>query len=456
MVVDNLPPQDLEAEASCLASVLLSKDALVRISSILDADDFYLDKHKIIYEAILELEKKSTPIDLLTLKQRLSDKQLFDTIGGDQALLELYQSVSTSANAEFYAGRIKELSLRRKIIHVCTEVIEKCYDKSKDTEELIDEVESDIFKVTERRITSDFMSIEAVMDDTMKNVRAVYETKLPVTGIATGFNDLDYLLTGLHESELIILAARPAMGKTSLALNMANHIALKERAPVLFFSLEMPATQLGMRLLCIESMVDSQKVRTGRFNSDELGKLTEVSGEFSRSPMYIDDTPNLTVMQLRTKARRMKQQIGGELGVVIIDYLQLITGSRGLDRHLQVAEITRSLKQIARELTVPVIAISQLSRAVENRTNQRPQLSDLRESGSIEQDADVVLFIYREDKVDPDTEKKGIAEVVIAKQRNGPIGSVDLLFWEQHTKFGNLDKLHVSENINSNSEGIIN
>jgi replicative DNA helicase len=455
MSVENLPPQDIEAEASCLASVLLSKDALNRVSGILEADDFYLARHRIIFETIMDLEKKNSPVDLLTLKQKLSDKNLFDTVGGDQALIELYRSVSTSSNAEFYANRIKELSIRRKIIFVSNEVIEKCYDKSKDTEELIDEVESEIFKATEKRVTSDFISIESVMEETMKDIHILYEAKKPITGVPTGFNDLDIMLTGLHESELLIIAARPSMGKTSLALNIANHIALKENQPVLFFSLEMPATQLGMRLLCIETLIDSQKVRTGRFNSDELRKLTEVSEKFMQSPIYIDDTPNINVFQMRSKARRMAQQ-KGSLGVVIVDYLQLITGSRGLDRHLQVAEITRSLKQIARELSVPVIALSQLSRAVESRTDQRPQLSDLRESGAIEQDADIVLFIYREDRVHPDTERKGIAEVIIAKQRNGPVGSVDLLFWEQHTRFGNLDKLHIPGKSNNIAEGPIN
>ena len=455
MAIENLPPQDLEAESSCIASILLSKDAISKVSGILEADDFYLDKHKIIFESLLELDRKNSPLDLLTLKQKLSDKNLFDTVGGDRALLELYRSVSTSANAEFYANRIKELSIRRKIINVSMEVIEKCHDKSRDTEELVDEIESEIFKATEKRVTSDFASIESVMEKTMKDIELLYKLKKPITGTATGFTDLDFLLTGLHESELVILAARPSMGKTSLALNIANNIALKEKKPVLFFSLEMPATQLGMRLLCIETMINSQNVRTGQFSSNELRKLTEVSEMLTRSPMYIDDTPNVNVFQLRSKARRMAQQ-KGSLGVIIVDYLQLITGTRGLDRHLQVAEITRSLKQVARELSVPVIALSQLSRAVESRTDQRPQLSDLRESGAIEQDADVVLFIYREERVNPETDRKGIAEVVIAKQRNGPIGSVDLLFWEQHTRFGNLDKLHTPGKIGSNPGNPIN
>ncbi len=455
MATGSLPPQDIEAEASCLASILLSREALIKILGLLETDDFYLDKHRVIYESILDLEKKNTPIDLLTLKQRLSDKNMLDTIGGDPALIDLFNSAATSEHAEYYAGRIKEFSLKRKIIQVSTEIIEKCFDKSRDTEELIDEIESDFFKVTQRRATSDFVSIESVMKDTMKDIYTVYEVKKPITGTATGFNDLDFILTGLHESELIILAARPSMGKTSFALNIANNIALKVKAPVLFFSLEMPATQLGMRLLCIESMIDSQRVRTGRFDADELKKLIDTSDKLIKSPIYIDDTPNLNVFQLRTKARRMAQELGN-IGVIIVDYLQLITGSRRIERHLEVAEITRSLKQLARELTIPVIAISQLSRAVESRTDQRPQLSDLRESGTIEQDADIVLFIYREDRVNPDSEKKGIAEIVIAKQRNGPIGSIDLLFWEQYTRFGNLDKLHAIDRDESGQKNAVN
>ncbi len=441
MTVDKLPPQDIEVESSCLASILLSKEAFLKVSQILEADDFYLDNHRIIYESLIELERNNLPIDLLTLKQRLSDKKLLEKIGGDPAIAELYRTVSTSANAEYYAKRIKDLSLRRNVINVSTDVIEKCYDTSRDTDELINEVEHDIFKVTERRITRDFMSIDTVMKETLDDIRIMYESKKHITGIATGFNDLDYLLTGLHKDELLIIAGRPSMGKTSLALNIANNIALKENAPILFFSLEMPAAQLGMRLLCIESLIDAQSVRKGTINADELKKLYQTSEKIAKSSIYIDDSPAINILQIRSKARRMAQK-EKQLGAIIVDYLQLIAGSQRLDRHLQIAEITRSLKQIARELSVPVIALSQLSRAVESRTDQRPYLSDLRESGAIEQDADVVLFIYREERVNPETEKKGIAEIIIAKQRNGPVGTVDLLFWEQHTKFGNLDKLH--------------
>jgi replicative DNA helicase len=443
MARENLPPQDIEAESSCLASILLSKEALLKVIEILKPEDFYLEGNRYIFEAILELERKNLPVDLITLKQRLIDLNRFEHVGGDPAIVELYQTTSTSANAEFYAKRIKELSLRRRLIDISTESAQKCFDMSRDTEELMDEVEKDIFSVTERRITSDFINIADVLQVTMHDIGKMYESKKAVTGIATGFNRLDETLTGLHESELIILASRPSMGKTSLALNIANHVALKEKKPVLFFSLEMPANQLGMRLLCIEAMIDSQKVRTGHISADELNKLFQASGRLGRSSLFIDDSPAINILQLRAKARRMAQR--EKVALIIVDYLQLITSISRMERHQQIAEISMSLKQIARELDVPVLALSQLSRAVESRTDQRPQLSDLRESGAIEQDADVVMFIYREERVKKETDKKAIAEIIIAKQRNGPIGTFELRFWEQYTKFGNLDTVHQYE-----------
>ncbi|MCX7678689.1 MAG: replicative DNA helicase, partial [Spirochaetes bacterium] len=355
-------------------------------------------------------------------------------------LLELYQTTSTSANAEYYATRIKELSVRRKFIEVATSSIEKCYDMSRDTNELINEIEADIFRVTGKRITSDFKSMEEIMHQTLVEIRSMYETKRPVTGIAGGFIDLDSILTGFHPSELIIIAARPSMGKTALALNLANNMVLREKKPVLFFSLEMPASQLAMRLLCIEAMIDSQRVRTGYINSDELRKLSDAAERLSRAPLFIDDTPAIGIFELRAKARRLVQR--EKVGAIIVDYLQLITTPTRAERHLQIAEISRALKQLSRELEVPVIALSQLSRAVEARADQRPQLSDLRESGSIEQDADVVLFIYREEKVKKDTPNKGIAEIIVAKQRNGPQGSVKLRFWERFTRFDNFKEIH--------------
>ncbi|HOD14980.1 MAG TPA: replicative DNA helicase [Spirochaetota bacterium] len=452
MLAEKLPPQDIETEIACLASVLLSREALYRVIEILQPEDFYLDKHRIIYGAILELLQKDLPVDLTTVKQRLVDHSKFEKIGGDPALVELYQAVSTSANAEFYARRIQELSLRRRLIEVSTESVERCYDMSLGTDELLDEVERQIFDVTERRISSDFKPIEAVLHETMNNIGQWYETKRVVTGVGSGFKKLDEMLTGFHAAELIIIAARPGMGKTALALNIVNHIALKEKKAVLFFSLEMPATQLGMRMLCIDSKIDSQLVRTGYIKSEEMHKLIETSGRLSRSSIFIDDSPSSTVLQMRAKARRLYQK-NKELGVIVVDYLQLITGTNPrIDRHLQIAEISRFLKQLARDLEVPVIALSQLSRQVEHRTDQRPTLADLRESGAIEQDADVVMFIYREDKVKKETERRGVADVIIAKQRNGPVGEVPLKFWEKYTRFDDLEEVHAYEEMGPDYE----
>jgi len=307
----------------------------------------------------------------------------------------------------------------------------------------MDEVERDIFKVTEQRITSDYKEIKLIIKSTMDDIDTLYRTKKAVTGIESGFTKLDEKLTGFHKADLIIVAARPGMGKTAFALNILNHVAVKNKIPVLFFSLEMPANQLGIRMLCIEAMVDSQRVRTGQINQEELKKIVTVSGKLSQSPIYIDDSPFATIMEIRAKARRLAQKVN--LGMIIVDYLQLISSISKVERHLQIAEISRLLKQLARELNIPVIALSQLSRLVESRANQIPTLSDLRESGAIEQDADVVMFIYREEKVKKDSIKKGEATIIIAKQRNGPIGDIDLMFWDKYTKFGNIDISHSYE-----------
>jgi len=441
--MDRLPPQDVDTETACIASALLNREALLRVTEILQPEDFYLEKHRVIFEAISELEKKSLPIDLTTLRQILIDKSQLDRIGGNSGLAEIYQSSSTSGNAENYARRIKEMSLRRKLIDVAELSIEKCFNRGITTEEVMDEVERDIFKVTEQRITSDYKNIDIIINNTMNDIETWYRTKKMITGLESGFTELDQQLTGFHGAELIIIAARPGMGKTAFALNILNNVAVKHKVPVLFFSLEMPANQLGLRMLCIEAMVDSQRVRTGHIDQDELKKIFNMSGRLSKSPIYIDDSPSATIMEIRAKARRLAQKV--PLGMIIVDYLQLITSLSKVDRHLQIAEISRLLKQLARELNVPVIALSQLSRAVESRTNQEPTLSDLRESGAIEQDADIVMFIYREEKVKKDSEKKGIATIMVAKQRNGPIGNVDLRFWGKYTKFGNLDVSHSYE-----------
>jgi len=443
MAMDRLPPQDVDTETACIASALLNREALLRVTEILQPEDFYLEKHRIIFEAISELEKKGLPIDLTTLRQILIDKSNLDRIGGNAALAEIYQSSSTSGNAENYAKRIKEMSLRRKLIDVAELSIEKCFNRGLTTEEVMDEVERDIFKVTEQRITSDYKNIEVIINDTMNDIDTWYRTKKMVTGLESGFTELDEQLTGFHGAELIIIAARPGMGKTAFALNILNHVAVKQKTPILFFSLEMPSNQLGLRMLCIESMIDSQRVRTGHIDQEELKKIFSISGKLSKAPIYIDDSPSATIMEIRAKARRLAQKV--PLGMVIVDYLQLISSLSKVDRHLQIAEISRLLKQLARELNIPVLALSQLSRAVESRSDQIPTLSDLRESGAIEQDADVVMFIYREEKVKKDSEKKGIATIIVAKQRNGPIGDVELRFWDKYTKFGNLDVNHSYE-----------
>ncbi|HOQ12022.1 MAG TPA: replicative DNA helicase [Spirochaetota bacterium] len=443
MAMDRLPPQDVDTESACLASALLNREALLRITEILQPEDFYLEKHRFIFEAIIELEKKGLPVDLTTVRQRLIDKNIFEKVGGNSALAEIYQSSSTSVHAEAYAKRIKEMSLRRKLIEVSELSIEKCFNRTITTEELLDEVERDIFRVTEQRVTSDYKYIESILNQTLEEITSWYKTKKIVTGIPSGFIDLDETLTGFHGSELIIVAARPGMGKTAFALNIMNNVAIRSNIPVLFFSLEMPATQLGMRMLCIESMIDSQRVRTGHIDHDELRKLTSIAAKLSKAPIYIDDSPSANILEIRAKARRLAQKV--PLGLIIVDYLQLITSLSKVERHLQIAEISRLLKQLARELGIPVIALSQLSRAVESRSDQIPTLADLRESGAIEQDADVVMFIYREEKVKKETEKKGIATIIVAKQRSGPIGDIDLRFWDKYTKFGNLTLTHSYE-----------
>lgn len=448
MSIDRLPPQDIDTETACIASILLSREALYKVLEILRSEDFYLDKHRIIFDSIVELDRKNIPVDLTTLKQSLSDKNLFEKIGGDSGLVSIYQSVSTSANAGFYAKRIKELSLRRSLIEVGSEAVEKCYDTIKDTDELVDEIEQNIFAVTERRITSTYIPLNEILEKTMGEVQNWYETKRVVTGTPTGFRDLDEMLTGFHGSELIILAARPGMGKTALALNMMNNIIRQEKEKaILFFSIEMPVSQLGLRLLCLQSEVNSHRVRSGKISRDELRKLFAARESLGRQKIFIDDTPSINIMEIRAKSRRLAQQ--HEISLIIVDYLQLISSVTRADRHLQIAEISRSLKQLSRELDVPVLALSQLSRAVEQRSDRRPTLADLRESGSIEQDADVVMFIYNEDKVKHDSEKKGIIDLIIAKQRNGPVGTVPLKFFDAITKFGDCDPNHEYEPVSA-------
>lgn len=440
MPVQNLPPHDIDTEVSCLASIIVSKDALLKVLGILQSEDFYLEPHRLIFDAVRELDRKAKPVDLISLRHQLVELQKLDRAGGEAYLAKLYQSVATSANAEYYANQIKEYSLRRRLIETSGAVIESCYDISRETSEVLDDAEKMVFQVTERRISTQVQSIQQIVGDAVTRIERLIENKKGVTGLACGYTELDNMLTGFHPSELIIMAARPAMGKTALALNMMVNVAVREKRPVFFFSLEMPSVQLLMRLISIEAMIELQKLRTGFLNNDELRRIYAVADKFSACPMIIDDTPGLTITEIRAKARRASQK--ERLGIIIIDYLQLITTNTKGERHQQIGEISRGLKLLARELECPVIALSQLSRAVESRSDQIPQLSDLRESGSIEQDADVVMFIYREEKVKKDTERKGRADIIVAKQRNGPTGTVELMFWDKFTKFNNLDTVH--------------
>jgi replicative DNA helicase len=440
MLQQHLPPQDTDSEASCLAALLISKDALLRVLEILQPDDFYLEQHRLVFEAVLDLERKNRPVDLVSIKQQLQDKSSFEKVGGDPFLVSLYRTVSTSANAEYYATRVRELSLRRKLIDVSSGIVERCMDMSRETTDVLDESAQAVFNVTERMQSGDMPDMAQIIESTKSTLIRLFETRKAVTGVPSGFTHLDEMLTGFHPEELLIIAARPAMGKTAFALNILNHISIRSKKPAYFFSLEMPAVQLVMRMIAIESMVELQLMRTGHVSGAQQRLIMQSADNLARCPIYIDDSPNLTVFDIRARARRIASR--QPLGIIIIDYLQLISSKLKADRHLQIGEISRGLKLLARELQCPVIALSQLSRAVESRTDQIPQLSDLRESGSIEQDADVVMFLYREEKVKKDSEKKGLCDVIVAKQRNGPTGTVTLKFWDVFTRFDNYDNLH--------------
>jgi replicative DNA helicase len=440
MLEQHLPPQDSDSEASCLAALLISKDALLKVLEVLQPEDFYLEGHRLVFEAVIDLDRKNRPVDLVSVKQVLQDKGVFERIGGDTFLVSLYQTVSTSANAEYYAHRVRELSLRRRLIDVSGGIVERCMDLSRETTEVLDESAQAVFNVTERLISTESSDIAKIVEDAKTTLLKLFQTRKAVTGTPSGFTQLDEMLTGFHPEELIIVASRPAMGKTAFALNMINNIAVRSKKPAYFFSLEMPSVQLLMRMIAIEAMVELQLMRTGHVNGAQQRLIMQTADSLAKTPILIDDSPNLTVFDIRARARRVAQR--QPLGVIVIDYLQLISSRLRADRHLQIAEISRGLKLLARELQCPVIALSQLSRAVESRTDQIPQLSDLRESGSIEQDADVVMFLYREEKVKRDSEKKGLADVIVAKQRNGPTGTVTLKFWDVFTRFDNLDRVH--------------
>lgn len=434
------PPQNLEAEVSVLGSILLEKDAITRIADILKPDDFYSDAHKIIYESMIDLYEKHQPIDLITLTNKLKEKKVLDAIGGASYVSTLVNAVPSSAHITHYGKIVADKATLRRLIESANEVTQNAYEEKDEISAILDKAEQAIFKVSERNLKGKFVPIKNILEETFERIDDLHKDKDKLRGLPTGFSDLDGLLAGLQLSDLIIIAARPSVGKTSFALNIAEHVALDEGIPVAVFSLEMSKEQLVDRLLASQAKIDLWKLRTGNLEDEDFPRIGQAMATLSEAPLFIDDSAMINVLEMRTKARRLQAERG--LGLIVIDYLQLMGGGNSENRVQEISEISRALKGLARELNVPVIALSQLSRAVEARPDKRPVLSDLRESGSIEQDADVVMFIYREELYDAETEKRGIAEILIRKHRNGPIGSVNLHFKQEQTSFHNLDKKH--------------
>jgi replicative DNA helicase len=435
-----LPPQSIEAEESVLGGILLDNTAIDRAIEVLGPDDFYREGHRRIYRAMLELSERGEPTDIITLSEVLRAQGDLATVGGATYLAELAERVPTAANIMQYARIVKEKAILRGLIGTATEIATRGYEASEDVDMLLDQAEQRIFAISEGRIRPAFYSMGEVIMETLKTVERLHEHKQMVTGVPTGFDDLDRLTAGLQPSELIILAGRPGMGKTALALNIAQHAALAtSTCGVAVFSLEMAKEQLVLRMLCAQARVDSSKVRGGFLSDRDFERLAIAAQQLGDAPIYIDDSPGLSVLELRAKARRLKRDPRVHLGLVIIDYLQLMRGLGAADsREQEISQISRSLKNLAKELSVPVIALSQLNRQVEQRAERRPLLADLRESGAIEQDADVVAFVFREEAYHPDNEEvRGLAEVIVAKQRNGPIGNVRLAYRSEYTKFEN-------------------
>ncbi len=438
-MMDRVPPHNREAEQSVIGAIFLDPQALITASEILLADDFYHNAHKKIFETMLRLSDQGKAIDVVTVTEELSAKKEIEDVGGLSYLLELANAVPTAANVAHYAKIVEEKALLRRLIRVATKIVEDGYTREDEVEALLGEAEKKMMEVANRKNAGDFKHVKDVLVETFDNIEQLQSQKGDVTGIPTGFRDLDNITAGFQRNDLIIVAARPSVGKTAFALNVAQSVAVQARENVAIFSLEMGAEQLVMRMLCAEGNIDAQVLRTGALTTEDWGKLTMAMGSLSNSGIFIDDTPGVRINEIRAKCRRLAQENG--LGMILIDYLQLIQGSGkpGENRQQEVSEISRSLKGLARELKVPVIALSQLSRGVEQRQDKRPMMSDLRESGSIEQDADIVAFLYRDDYYDKESESKNMIEIIIAKQRNGPTGTVTLAFKKEFNKFINVD-----------------
>ncbi len=434
----NVPPHDDVAEQGVLSSMFLDKEAVAVALEILRADDFYRPDNKVVFEAAEELFFSGVPVDVITIKNKLEEKQVFEQIGGLPFIISISTAVGSSVNVKHYARIVEEKSLLRRLIQTAGEVSQISYEGKESVASIMEKAEKGIFDIIQNRRTEEFTSIREIAVDAFNKIEEVYQNKGKVTGIATGFIDFDAKTAGLQKSDLILLAARPSMGKTAFALNIVQNAAIRGNIPTAIFSLEMSKEQLVNRMLCSEAMLDAQRMRTGELTDTDWPQLIEAMGPLSEAPIYIDDTPGISPMEIRSKCRRLKLEKG--LGLIVIDYLQLMSGNgRNDSRQQEISEISRSLKAIAREMEAPVIALSQLSRACEQRADHRPMLSDLRESGAIEQDADIVAFLYRDEYYFPETEKKNQAELIIAKQRNGPTGTVNLKWLGQYTKFSSLD-----------------
>ncbi len=438
-VLKRILPHSIEAEQSVIGSMIMDREAIVVASELISGEDFYNKQYGILFETMIELNEQGNPVDLVTLQNRLKEKDVPPEVSSLEFVRDLITAVPTSANIKYYANIVAEKATLRKLIRLNEEIANTCYAGKESLEFILEDTEKRVFQLVQKRNTGDFVPIRQVVMNAMDKIETSAKNKGSVTGIPTGFTDLDYRTAGMQPSDLVLIAARPSMGKTAFVLNIAENVAFKQNKCVAIFSLEMSKEQLVNRMFSLESSVDAQKLRTGQLNDQEWERLIESAGVIGRSHLIIDDTPGISISELRSKCRKFKLE--HNLSMIIIDYLQLMSGSGKSDsRQQEISDISRSLKAVARELSVPVLALSQLSRAVEQRPDHRPMLSDLRESGAIEQDADVVMFIYRDDYYNHDTEKKGVSEIIIAKQRNGPIGTVELAWLPEYTKFANLER----------------
>lgn len=444
MNLEKVPPHDVEAEQAVLGSMLMDKDSVIAAIEVLKDDDFYREDNKAIYAAIYSLYSRNEPIDVITVKAELIDNGNFERVGGLEYLASLPERVPTTANVEKYVKIVSEKAMLRNLISTANELVALGYNESEDVDAIMDMAEKNVFELSQKKDAKGYSPLKDVLVDSFAKLEELYNSKGKLSGISTGFADLDLRTSGLHNSDLLIVAARPAMGKSAFAINIATNVALQGTG-VAIFNLEMSKDQVGNRILCSEAMVDSNKIRTGQVEDDDWTKLASTLGRLSEAPIYIDDTAGISIMEIRAKCRKLKME--KDIGLVIIDYLQLIqgTGKKNASREQEISEISRSLKILAKELNIPVIALSQLSRSVEKRDDKRPMLSDLRESGAIEQDADIVIFLYRDDYYNEDSEKKNVSEVIIAKQRGGSTGTVDLAWLPSYTKFANLERRFAEE-----------